>query len=525
MTGRTRGVATTLAVSSLVAALSAMPAALPQQDEQPPTDPLAADIDEILDDSRMDGSQVSVVVAEAQTGDVLYERQGDHRLMPASNQKLLTSAVAMERLGPEYTFTTTVRTDARQAGRVLAGDLYLRGTGDPTMLAEDYEALADAIADAGIQRVHGAVVADDTWFDDVRLGLGWNWDDEPYYYSAQISALTLAPDTDYDAGTVIVEVEPGASPGAEPQVSVIPENDYVEIVNKARTTDAGTGRDIGIERERGTNTIRITGTIATDGGQARAWRTVWEPTGLAAHVFHDALEERGVRVREGVELGATPDDTRVLASHESMPLRELLVPFMKLSNNGHAEVLMKAMGQQHSGAGTWSAGRAAMAETLREWKVDPDTMAIADGSGLSRRNWVPPNQLITLLRVVQEEPWYDDWYDALPVAGVQERFVGGTLRYRMNGTAAAGNAHAKTGTLTGATGLSGYVTTADGADLVFSILLNNYLSGKPSDLEDQIVVRLAEHTSDGEPAPSTLRVPAPAVELPDDVECSWTKAC
>ncbi|AYY14062.1 D-alanyl-D-alanine carboxypeptidase/D-alanyl-D-alanine-endopeptidase [Actinobacteria bacterium YIM 96077] len=528
MRGSIRGVVATLAAGGLVAAFNVVPSAFPSADEQfdePAASDLAADIDEILDDPRMDGSQASVVVADAETGDVLYDRDGENRLMPASNQKMVTSAAAMELLGPDYTFTTTVESDAQQRGRVLAGDLYLRGTGDPTMLAEDYEALADEIADAGIQRVHGAVVADDTWFDDVRLGLGWDWDDEQYYYSAQISALSIAPDTDYDAGTVIIKVDPGSTVGDEPEVTVIPDNDYVEIINEAETTEAGTGRSIGINRDRGSNTIRITGTIATDGGQARVWRSVWEPTGLAAHVFHDALEERGVAVRGDVEVGETPDGAEVLASHESMTLSELLIPFMKLSNNGHAEVLMKAMGRERSDAGTWAAGREAVSEALQGWDVDPSDMAIADGSGLARRNWVPPNQLIALLRGIQDEPWFDAWYESMPLAGAEERFEGGTLRFRMDGTAAEGNVRAKTGTLTGATALSGYVTTADDQELVFSIIFNNYLSGKPSDLEDRIAVRLAEHGGEGETSTGTFSVPAPPVEQPGDVECSWVKAC
>ncbi|NDL56770.1 D-alanyl-D-alanine carboxypeptidase/D-alanyl-D-alanine endopeptidase [Phytoactinopolyspora mesophila] len=529
MHGRTRNVIATLAAGGLVAAFNVVPSALPATDSKdelaPAVQDLAADIDEILADPRMDGSQASVVVADAASGEVLYERNGENRLMPASNQKIVTSAAAMDVLGPDYTFTTTVETDARHTGRILAGDLYLRGTGDPTMLVEDYEALADEIADAGIQRVHGGVVADDTWFDDVRLGLGWDWDDEPFYYSAQISALTAAPDTDYDAGTVIIEVDPGRRVGDAPQVTMTPENEYVEIVNDATTTEAGTGRSLSIDRERGGNTIRISGTIATDGSGSRVWRTVWEPTDFAAHLFLAALEDRGVHVREGISRGSTPGDARVLAAHESMSLSELLIPFMKLSNNGHAEVLMKAMGRETAGAGTWAAGREAVRESLRGWDVEPGNMAIADGSGLGRRNWIPANELITLLRSIQDETWYDQWYESMPVAGIEERLVGGTLRSRMSGTAAEGNAVGKTGTLTGATGLSGYVTTADGDELVYSILLNYYLSGKPSDLEDQIVVRLAEHSADGESPMGTFSVPEPPAEMPDDLECSWTKAC
>ncbi|WP_216844103.1 D-alanyl-D-alanine carboxypeptidase/D-alanyl-D-alanine endopeptidase [Phytoactinopolyspora alkaliphila] len=539
MRGRSRNVIVTLAAGGLLAAFNVVPSALPAENLTP-ADPavadLVADLDGILADPRLDGAQASVVVADAETGDVLYDHNGENRLMPASNTKLLTSAAAMDVLGPEHTFGTTVETDARHSGRILAGNLYLRGTGDPTMLAEDYENLAGQIADAGIQRVHGAVVADDTWFDDVRLGLGWNWDDEPFYYSAQISALTVGPDTDYDAGTVIVRVEPGRRAGDAPVVTMVPDNDYVGIVNDAVTTDAGSGRSISIDRDHGSDSIRISGTIATDAAPTSVWRAIWEPTGLAADVFLRALEERGVKVRDGIGYGSTPAGARVLAAHESMPLSELLIPFMKLSNNGHAEVLVKAMGREVSGAGTWAAGLAAMRTSLQKWDVDTDTIAVVDGSGLSRRNWVPGNEFVDMLRAIQDEPWFDAWYESMPVAGVSERMVGGTLRSRMVGTAAQDNVRAKTGSLTGASALSGYVTTADDDELVFAIVLNYYLSGKPSDLEDAIAVRLAEHTADGEVPVGTLsdsrengssseqlgeHAPVSANEL----ECSWTKSC
>jgi D-alanyl-D-alanine carboxypeptidase/D-alanyl-D-alanine-endopeptidase (penicillin-binding protein 4) len=139
---------------------------------------------------------------------------------------------------------------------------------------------------------------------------------------------------------------------------------------------------------------------------------------------------------------------------------------------------------------------------------------------------VPAAEIADLLGAVQDEPWFDAWYEALPVAGVSERMVGGTLRSRMRGTAAAGNVHAKTGSLTGASALSGYVTDADGNRLIFAVVFNDYLSGKPSDLEDRIAVRLATHsTQDSTASARQQAVEPPAVDLPDDVECSWVKAC
>lgn len=488
---------------------------------------LAADLDEILADPRLQGGQAAVLVTSAETGEVLYERDADRRLMLASNEKLLTSTVALDLLGADHTFATTVATRARQTGPLLQGDIYLRGTGDPTMLASDYAELADQIAGAGIRFVTGRLVADDSWFDAVRLGNDWAWDDEPFFYAAQVSALTVAPDTDFDAGTVIVEVRPGAGVGDPVEIGLVPHTRHVTIVNGATTAVAGSGDEIAIEREHGGNRILVTGTLAIDDDLSRDWASVAEPTAYAADVFRLALQSRGVRVLGPTTFGATPADARLLAEHRSAPLGEILTPFLKLSNNGHAEVLLKSIGRKVSGEGSWSAGLAAMSAHLESYGVDAAAIASRDGSGLSRRNLVPPRQIAAVLAAAQDRPWFETWFQALPIAGQSDRMVGGTLRSRMRGTPAAGNLHGKTGTLTGASSLSGYVTDADGHRLVFSIIFNDYLSGKPADLEDRIGVRLATHTDDPDAAATEQAtvIQPPPVQLPADVECAWVKGC
>ncbi|HZE48289.1 MAG TPA: D-alanyl-D-alanine carboxypeptidase/D-alanyl-D-alanine-endopeptidase, partial [Jatrophihabitantaceae bacterium] len=178
------------------AALAAVP--LTQAGSAPAsTSRLGADLDRILADQRLAGGQVGLEVRDAATGDVLYEHNAQNRLLPASNAKLFTSTAAMDVLGPDYRFTTSVAANRPTNNGTLRGNLYLKGTGDPTMLGPDYDALAKAVADSGVRTVAGNLVADDTYFDEVRLAPFWAWDDEPYYYNAQISALTVAPDTDY----------------------------------------------------------------------------------------------------------------------------------------------------------------------------------------------------------------------------------------------------------------------------------------------------------------------------------------
>ncbi|MEV3859322.1 D-alanyl-D-alanine carboxypeptidase/D-alanyl-D-alanine-endopeptidase [Streptomyces sp. NPDC050095] len=484
-------------------------------------------IDSILGDPRMEGGAASVVVADAQTGETLYQHNPTGRLMPASNTKLATSAAAMSVLGPGYRFTTDVLAAGRVRGGVLDGDLYLRGTGDPTALAADYDKLAADVAAAGVKRVGGRLVADDTRFDAQRQGDTWGADDESSYYAAQISALSVAPDTDYDTGTVIVEVGPGKAAGDKPVVSVTPKTDYVHVDLSGASTVAAGGEDtIGVERQHGTNTIRVRGTVPVGGDTTKEWVTVWEPTGYAAAVFRDALARHGVRVAGPSRLGrATPAGAERLASHDSMALKDLLVPFMKLSNNMHAEILTKAMGYKTTGnPGSWGDGLAAVAGYLKGAGVDATKIRQVDGSGLSRKDNFAARQLADLLLSVRDEPWYADWYASLPVACAPDRFVGGTLRSRMCGTPAALNARGKTGSLTGASALSGYVKDADGRELVYSVVQNNYLVSSVKPLEDAIVVTLARSTAKEASAvtPKSTRS-LPAAERDGDLECSWRK--
>ncbi|MFF0774732.1 D-alanyl-D-alanine carboxypeptidase/D-alanyl-D-alanine-endopeptidase [Nonomuraea wenchangensis] len=472
---------------------------------------LTQDLNQILSDSRLTIARAGVVVKSASTGEELYATDAGKQLIPASNTKLFTSAAAAETLGLDYRFPTSVLGTGRKAGSVLAGDLVLRGTGDPTMLAEDYDALAAKVAAAGVKVVTGRLVADDTWFDSQRLGNDWAWDDETAYYAAPISALTASPDRDYDAGSVIVSV---AADGGKVKVSTTPETDYLKIVNKAT---AGAETDVLIERQHGTRTVVITGTVADP---YQEWVAVDDPTAYVSTLFRASLAKHGVKVLGTSATGAAPDGAKELARHESMTLGELLVPFMKLSNNIHAEILTKAMGRKVAGQGTWAAGLKVATDFAKANGVQVINMR--DGSGLSRRDGFSPGSIVQLLTAVRGKPWFDTWYAALPIAGNADRFVGGTLRSRMRGTPAAGNVHAKTGSLTGVTSLSGYVTSADGEPLVFSIMLNQYLSGSPKDIEDKIAVRLAQFTrAAAVDAPAQLR--SAAEGQAGDLECSWLK--
>ncbi len=484
----------------------------------PASDDLSADLNKILNDPDLGGATIAIAVRDAGSGAVRYARDADKAVVPASNAKLLTAAAALGILGPDYRFRTSVLTTGSNSDGVVTGNLYLEGTGDPTMLVEDYDELASKVAASGVRTVRGQLVADDTEFDNVRLGLGWTWNNEPFGYSAQISALTVAANTDYDAGQVIVEIQPHSAAGKPPGVILTPATDYVTVVNRAATSAPGSAQTVTAKRQHGNNTIVVSGNIPADAQPTQLLSSVWEPTGYAADVFRKALRKHGVQVFGRTVLGAaTPDSATELAAHESIPLSRLLVPFLKLSNNGHAEVLIKAMGRKVSDQGTWDAGIQAMSDYLETLGVDPEKIQTADGSGLSRMDLVTPEQLTTLLITARDKEWFPTLYNALPIAGQPDRLDGGTLRQRMDNTAADGNVHAKTGSLTGVSALSGYVTNGDGKPLVFSIVFNNFINTSTKDIEDAIAVRLASK-DDAEPLLPSVRT---HLDIQIDVECSW----
>lgn len=456
-------------------------------------------INEVLADERLSGAISAVSVRDAVNGRVVFDRFGDMRLKIASNMKLLTGAAALEVLGPNYTFKTELLTDGKIKGDTLRGNLYLKGKGDPTLCSEDFGELAKALKKLGIHKIAGNLAADDTWYDDVRLSEDIVWNDESYYYGAPISALTAAPSMDYDAGSVIIDVYP-TKPGKRAKVTLTPETDTVKIVNDATTVQKDKIRDITVRRNHGTNSIFVEGAIPDGTKRIREWIAVREPSAYALDLFRSALKREGIHIKEkGDTYKSAPENASVLFTKESPPLSHIFVPYMKLSNNVIAEMLVKEMGKVVHGEGSWEKGLKVVRSYLQTLGVNANTLFLRDGSGISHVSNVPANELSKLLVEVRKEDWYPVFSHSLPVAGARERLVGGTLRKRMKETAAAGNVVAKTGTITGATSLAGYVMTKGGQELAFAIILNNFLGEDVKDIEDKIAVLLAEYDEGNTP--------------------------
>lgn len=446
-------------------------------------DGLGDALDRILSIPALKGGMVGAVVQRVGDGEVLYAREADTRLMPASNRKLFTSAAALEVLGDGFIFKTDVLATARpDAEGTLRGDVCLRGVGDSLLSPDDMDEMAKEVAGTGVRRIEGRIIGDGSVFGGGPYGEGWSWDDLPYYYAAQVAGLEVS------RGVLAVHVTAGAAVGAPVRVAVDQPTAYLPLVNTATTGDKGAANDCDISRPTGHNLLVVTGTVPL-GGKADGLVTVEDPAHYAATVFKETLGRRGVTVTGPALNGTRPDAATVLlGSHTSVPLTAYIARMNKPSDNLLAESLVRVLGAVKGKAGTYRAGHAVETAFFRSLGLDTGAIDLVDGSGLSRFDLVTPRAVAGLLRAMHGKTDWRAYYDSLPIAGVD-----GSLRNRMKGTRAAGNVHAKTGSLGGVSSLSGYVTGVGGAVYVFSLIMNNF-PGSDADThaaQDKFAVTLA----------------------------------
>jgi serine-type D-Ala-D-Ala carboxypeptidase/endopeptidase (penicillin-binding protein 4) len=450
---------------------------------------LGMELDQLLiNEPALQGAISGISIRSASNGQIVYDHWGDIRLRPASNMKLLTAASALSILGETYTFHTEIFTNGVIKKNTLKGDLFIKGKGDPSLSKSVFNKMAEELKKKGIKRINGDLIGDDTWYDDARYSLDLPWSDETAYYGAQISALTASPNKELDTGTVIIEIKPGKEIGKKAQVRIIPQTKYVKIVNHTNMVSPKERKFIEIERKHAKNIITINGTIPLHTKKMKEVVAVWEPTRYALDLFKQALIDHGIKINRRIKTGITPENAQLLLTHQSEPLSELLIPFMKLSNNGHAEMLIKEIGKVSEGEGSWKKGLKVQKSVIAKYSANPKTMVLRDGSGISHVDLIPANQITSFLFTIQKEKWFPYYLNALPVGGNSEKFVGGSLRKRFKNPMFQGKVKAKTGTISTVSALSGYVETQSGQKLIFSILLNNLLDeSRGKKIEDKIV--------------------------------------
>jgi serine-type D-Ala-D-Ala carboxypeptidase/endopeptidase (penicillin-binding protein 4) len=439
-----------------------------------------------------------VEVMSLETKKILFKYNDEFLFMPASNMKVLTTALAMLRLGPDYRFTTRL-------SREPSGDLVLAGSGDPSLSGRVYpyakdsgsgpplrtlEALVDRAVAAGLTRVDGDVVGDDRLYPWAPYPPSWTEDDMIREYGAPISALTL------NDNTLAITVQPGAEPGDPAQLSLSPAIEYYAIDNRIVTVSKGGEARIRISKVQNTRQLLLWGSIPVGHPAFGEELAVDDPALFAAKSLYDLLTRRGVTItgkavarHRAVSDDYDPVPSIELASRVSPSLVELLQATNKTSQNLHAELMLREVGRATRFMGTREAGLAEMATLLKEAGASAGDARLEDGSGLARNVMVAPRLMTRILAYLYGSKYREDWISLMPIGGED-----GTLKNRMKENSAANQIHAKTGTLSRAIALSGYAQSKTQGWLAFSIIVNSF-SAPPSEIRkwiDRIALELTE---------------------------------
>ncbi len=456
-----------------------------------------ARVDAALADAHAQKALWGILVADCDTGETLYDLNAERFFTPASNAKIFTSALALAELGAEYRFHTTLESPGELDGNGrLGGDLVFVGRGDPDISNRKFPyagkaerdgpvekilaELADAVAAKGLKEVDGDIVGDDSYFPYDPYPAGWSTGDLFFTFGAPVSAIS------FNDNTLSIAVQPGVRAGDPAIVAVEPEAAQ-DGVTREITTGAAEGKpDFAVVRQPGENFILLRGSIPVGHAPMNLDFAISDPAETVARTLKQLLEARGVRVMGGVRVRhAPPPDTSeagdlpppaiaaaanqiVLGEHVSQPLLESIRLMNKISQNLHAELLLRTVAREKTGIGTSGAGIRIEQEFLKAAEVADGDVVLSDGSGLSRDDLVTPRAVVALLSYAALQPWGKDYLSTLPIAGVD-----GTLENRLRSTPASGLIMAKTGGLEHVHAMSGYATTLHGEHLVFSIFGNN----------------------------------------------------
>jgi D-alanyl-D-alanine carboxypeptidase/D-alanyl-D-alanine-endopeptidase (penicillin-binding protein 4) len=448
---------------------------------------------------------IGIKIVALDTGKVVFESDAEKYFMPASNMKSFTVAAALEKLSPNFRFVTSVYAPAQpDATGTLRGDLTVYGRGDVSFSTAFYEKdyyrgldnLAEKIFQAGVRRIEGNLVGDESYFTGSPLPTGWEWDDLQWYWGAEVSALPL------NDNAVDLTVRP-ATVGQPCVVSVLPFNLIVRVVNTCRTIAAGK-RDLAVKKDLDQNVLEISGTMPAGDRGFYEPVTVSRPAELFVALLKQRLEQKGVvvtgqaRVVGGREKAALAVSSSVtapvqIAQIESPPFSLIAAKTMKPSQNMYTETILWTLGEQLGSKNnpkqtSAERGIAVVGSFLSEIGIPSDGIVQYDGSGLSRHNLVTPSSLVQLYTYMARQSRYSSaWLESLTVGGVD-----GTLASRFKGARTKNNVRGKTGTIDQVSALSGYVTTAASERFVFSIIVNGVSeTGTRVSIIDQIVGHLA----------------------------------
>lgn len=420
-----------------------------------------------------------IEILDPTTNKVILAVNPDKPFKPASVLKVITTAAALERLGPDFKFRTGVYTEGTiQADGVLLGNLILVGRGDSNLTDPYGELLqmpalvelAQKLGALGIKKVQGDIVGDDSYFDPTSHGKGWTAQELKSIYGAPINALSIN-------NNVFWIHAHAAKQGKAVSVSIEPGTSYFRVKNTGITGGPKSRETLIVRYAPGTKTITVTGVLPVKKTSSHSI-LLDKPAEVTATMLKEELRRHGINATGKVRVihnGDMPAEAtsgwHLLAEHESPPLYRALEIINKHSQNLHAEMLLRTLGAEFKNQGTDEAGLDAVWDFLVEAGIegtDSEKIRLNDGCGLSRDNLVTPRFQTSLLKFLSTRPYFDLFLSTLAISGTD-----GTLKNRLASDQVRGNIHAKTGTLNGVSTLSGYMTTKSGRNLVFSIFANN----------------------------------------------------
>jgi D-alanyl-D-alanine carboxypeptidase/D-alanyl-D-alanine-endopeptidase (penicillin-binding protein 4) len=444
----------------------------------------------VISNPNLFNAQLGLYVESLKSGEIVFAHNEHKLFISASNMKIFTTAVALLKFGPRFNYKTHIYHSNSVNKGILEGDLIIRGSGDPTLAPRysngDSRAFfrewADTLLSKGIKKIAGDIIGDESYFQTDPLGYGWQWDDEPYWYSAQISALS------FNDNCVDVTVVASDKIGESPDVYLSPPTSYITIDNMAITTKPDSIRTLSLTRPRLENKIIIRNHIPVNKPKTTKSLSVENPARFFIHVFREVLEEKGIEVLGELKVVNTPGEIdyslyTLMFTHQSPHLSEIISVVNKKSQNLYAEQLLVTIAAEYGLKASAAAGIKVVNSTLAQMGITTNEFSMRDGSGLSRFNLISPHSVSLLLRYMTKHEYFPYFYESLPIAGID-----GTLKSKMKKSPAEGNVRAKTGTVGYVRNLSGYVESKDGELFLFSFLVNNYLLPTPSinNLQDRI---------------------------------------
>ncbi|MAT58123.1 MAG: D-alanyl-D-alanine carboxypeptidase/D-alanyl-D-alanine-endopeptidase [Ignavibacteriae bacterium] len=454
---------------------------------------LRNEIDDILSDPNFSNAVMGVYVKSIKNGEVLYKRNQDKLFVPASAVKLFTTAAALLYLGPNYKYETTLYASGEISENKITGNLIVKGSGDPTISNRFENGKSDVILNKwavdlknlGIETIDGNLIGDATEFEESKLGKGWSWEHESYWYSAKPCALSFNNNSiaitifRNNKGNIIYKTDP--------------ETNYVTIINRIENSKFEP-TNIELSRKSGTNIINLIGNISEDDDSVKVYASVDSPSLYFISVFNDVLVKNNIQVEgyiadsETIENELFYQDYIPLFTHTSPVLKEIIWETNKNSNNFYAEQILRTIGLEIYNYGSGENGIKALYQLFNKMGINENGVKIVDGSGLSMYNLVTPKQIVNLLIYMFKSDQFDNFYNSLPIAGYD-----GTMADRMKKTNVQKKVRAKPGFMENVKSLSGYVQTQDNELLAFSIIVNNFIvpSNLVNYIQDNICLRLA----------------------------------